>query len=267
VYQLLGGARREAIVPYATIWPGAPDGRSLEELMGIIEGQLGRAIELGFRAVKMELIFGHVATDRQLIDCIREGRRAVGDDITLMLDFGYRWHDWRAALWTLDRVQDCDIYFAEATLQHDDLVGHAKLAARVETRLAGAELAATVFECREWIERGGVDVLQPDVSRSGGLTELVRIAELAAAAGVLVVPHGWKTGITAAASRHFQAAVPNVPFVETLVPELWPSPLAADLVTPRPHVCDGAIALPDAPGLGIELVPQTLERWRLDPMV
>ena len=54
----------------------------------------------------------------------------LGDDIPLMLDFGYRWSDWRAALWTLRRVEDCDIYFAEATLQHDDLEGHARLAER-----------------------------------------------------------------------------------------------------------------------------------------
>ena len=103
----------------------------------------------------------------------------LGGDVTMMVDFGYRWHDWRDALWTLSRVEDCDVYFAEATLQHDDLDGHRKLAERVETRIGGAEFAATVHECREWLERGGVDVLQPDINRCGGLTEIRRIAELA----------------------------------------------------------------------------------------
>jgi L-rhamnonate dehydratase len=69
-------------------------------------------------------------------------------------------------------------------------------------RIAGAEFAATVHECREWLERGQVDVLQPDVNRCGGLSELRRIAELAAHHGAEVVPHGWKTGITVAAQRH-----------------------------------------------------------------
>ena len=135
-----------------------------------------RALELGFRAIKMEAFFGDLVSDRELVGCIQEGRRLVGDDTTLLVDFGYRWRDWRAALWTLNRLEDCDLYLAEATLQHDDLEGHAKLAARAETRIGGAEMAATRFECREWIEHGRVDVVQPDVNRAGGLTEMVRIA-------------------------------------------------------------------------------------------
>ena len=110
-----------------------------------------------------------------------------------------------------DALEDCDIFLAEATVQHDDLDGHARLAQVAPMRIAGAEFAATVQECREWLERGKVDVLQPDVNRCGGLTELRRIAELAFHHGAEVVPHGWKTGITAAAQRHFQAATPCCP--------------------------------------------------------
>ena len=260
-YQLLGGACHEAIRPYATIYPGVPGDRTIGELIDDIAGRFERALELGFRAVKMEAFFGDLVTDRELVRCIQEGRRLVGDDTTLLVDFGYRWTDWRAALWTLNRLEDSDLYLAEATLQHDDLDGHAKLAARAETRIGGAEMAATRFECREWMERGGVDVLQPDVNRAGGLTEMKRIAELAEDRGVLVVPHGWKTGITAAAARHFQAATPNVPFVEHLSPELFDSPLRRELVSPEPRLTDGAIELPTAPGLGIELDESAVERY------
>lgn len=262
-YQLLGGARRDAVTPYATIWPGGVKDRSLDELMGEIGAQFRRALELGFRAVKMEVVFGELVSDRELVECIREGRRLLGDDVTLALDFGYRWNDWRSALWVLNRVEDCDIYFAEATLQHDDLEGHARLAERVETRVAGAELAATVHECREWLERGRVDVLQPDVNRCGGLTELRRIAELALLHGALVIPHGWKTGITAAAERHFQASTENAPFVELLSPHLYRSPLRAELVRPEPEVRDGTIPLPTEPGLGVDLVEEVVERYRV----
>ena len=263
VYQLLGGAFREAIRPYATIYPGAVGSRTIGELMDDIARRFERALELGFRAVKMEAFFGDLVSDRELVDCVREGRRLLGDDVTMLVDFGYRWSDWRAAAWTLDRLEDCDLYLAEATLQHDDLTGHAKLSARVETRIGGAEMAATRFECREWIERGGVDVLQPDVNRAGGLTELARIAAVAELAGVLVVPHGWKTGITAAAERHFQAATPNVPFVEHLSPELFDSPLRRELVSPEPVLVDGVFELPTAPGLGIELDADAVERYRV----
>ena len=154
VYQLLGGARRDAVTPYATIYAGAVAGRTIGQMMDDIAARFERALELGFRAVKMEVLFEDLVGDRELVVCIREGRRLLGDGITMMLDFGYRWSDWRDALWTLRRVEDCDIFFAEAALRHDDVVGHAKLADRVETRVCGAEFAATLDECREWLERG-----------------------------------------------------------------------------------------------------------------
>jgi L-rhamnonate dehydratase len=161
----------------------------------------------------------------------------------------------------LAAIEECDVFLAEATLRHDDLAGHAKLAARSPIRIGGAEMAATVDECREWLERGNVDVLQPDVNRCGGLTELRRIAELAAWAGAIVVPHHWKTGISAAATGHFQAATPNVPFVELLSPAVFDSPLRAELTRPEPELEDGTLPLPTAPGLGIELVDEVVERY------
>jgi L-rhamnonate dehydratase len=262
VYQLLGGAVREAIAPYATIYQGGVKGRTLSELANATSTLFERALELGFRAVKLEVIFGEVASDRQLVDFIREGRRMLGDEITLLVDFGYRWHDWREALWTLSRLEDCDLFLAEATLQHDDLAGHARLAGRVATRIAGAELAAGLHECREWLHCGKVDVLQPDIGRCGGLTEARRIAELAELEGTLVIPHGWKTGITAAAERHFQAATRNAPLIEWLHPALYESPLRAELVRPEPTIEDGRMALPAGPGLGVELVDEAVARYR-----
>ena len=189
----------------------------------------------------------------------------LGDEITLMVDFGYRWRDWHAAKWVLDRVADCDIYFAEATLQHDDLHGHARLAHQCGVRICGAEYAATRWEVREWIEVGRVAVVQPDINRCGGLTEIRRIAEMAVLYGVQVIPHGWKTGITAACGRHFQAATPNAPFFEFLSPELYDSPLRRDLVSPEPRVIDGRMALPEGPGLGITLNEPILEKYAARP--
>jgi L-rhamnonate dehydratase len=264
VYQLLGGARRERLTPYATVWPGTVKGRTLPEMMDAIADLFERALAAGFRAVKMELFFGELVTDRELVDCIREGRRLIGDDIALMLDFGYRWSDWRDALHVLVRVEECDVFFAEATLRHDDLAGHAKLAARSPVRIAGAEMAATADECREWLERGQVDVLQPDVNRCGGLTELRRIAELAAWAAAVVVPHSWKTGITAAAAAHFHAATDNVPYIEMLSPAVFDSPLRAELTRPEPELEEGTLPLPAAPGLGVELVEEAVARYRVD---
>jgi L-rhamnonate dehydratase len=263
VYQLLGGARRQQLTPYATVWPGTVKGRTLGAMMDAIGALFERALAAGFRAVKMELFFGELVTDRKLVECIHEGRRLLGDDVTMMLDFGYRWKDWRDALWVLSRVEECEVYFAEATLHHDDLAGHAKLAARSGIRIAGAEMAATVFECSEWLERGGVDVLQPDVSRCGGLTELRRIADLAGQAGAAVVPHFWKTGISAAAARHFQAATANAPYIEMLSPLLYDSPLRAELTVPEPELENGTLPLPAGPGLGVDLVEEAVDAYRI----
>ena len=148
-------------------------------------------------------------------------------------------------IWVLDRVGDCDIYFAEATLQHDDLAGHARLAATSPIRICGAEAAATRWEIREWIERGRVAVVQPNIGRGGGLTEIRRIADMCELHGVQVVPHGWKTGITSAVGRHFQAACPAAPFFEYVSPAVFDSPLRRELVSPEPQIVDGEMALPD----------------------
>ncbi len=262
VYELLGGARRSRVTPYATVYAGPVKGRTIAQMMDVTSGLLERAVSAGYRAVKMEVLFEDLVGDRELVTCIHEGRSVLGDGVTMMIDFGYRWHDWRDAFWTLSRVEDCDVFFAEAALQHDDLEGHRKLAERVGMRIGGAEFAATVHECREWLERGRVDVLQPNIGRCGGLTEIRRIAELAGLHSAVVCPHGWKTGITAAVSRHFQAATPNSPYVEVIPAGLYDSPLREELTRPEPVIENGSLPLPDGPGLGIELVVDVVERYR-----
>jgi L-alanine-DL-glutamate epimerase-like enolase superfamily enzyme len=209
----------------------------------------------------MEVLFEHLANDRDLVAAIREGRATIGDDVELLVDFGYRWTHWRDACWVLNQLEDCRIWLAEATLPHHDLVSHAHLVDRVHTRVGGAEFATTLEECRAWLEVGHVDVLQADITRCGGLSEMRRVAEMAAQHGAEVVPHCWKTGINAAAARQLQAACTNVPWIETLVPELFPSPLRTELVGPEPTVREGRIELPTSPGLGVELNPAVLSRY------
>ncbi len=263
-YKLMGGARRERLRPYCTIFPGLSQGRPVGVLMREIGRQFEAALAAGFRAVKMEVLFYDLVTDAELVGLIREGRRMLGEGILMALDFGYRWTSWHDAKWVLDRVADCDIYFAEATLQHDDLLGHARLAAQSPIRICGAEAAATRFEIREWLERGGVAIVQPNIGRGGGLTEIRRIADLCELQGAQVVPHGWKTGITSAVGRHFQAACPAAPLFEYVSPKVFDSPLRRELVSPEPALADGFMELPTAPGLGIELNEALVERWRID---
>jgi L-alanine-DL-glutamate epimerase-like enolase superfamily enzyme len=263
-YKLMGGARREKLRPYCTVFPGLPQGRGIRELMQEIGRQFEAAVEAGFRAVKMEVLFYDLVTDRELVGLIHEGRRMLGEDIAMAVDFGYRWHNWHDALFVLERVEDAAVFFAEATLQHDDLSGHARLAEKSSIRIGGAEAAATRFEVREWLTVGKVGVVQPNIGRGGGLTEIRRIADMCELFGAEVVPHGWKTGITSAAGRHFQAACPAAPVFEYVSPLVFDSPLRRELVSPEPAVVDGFIELPDGPGLGIELNEDLVARWRAD---
>ena len=263
-YKLMGGARRNKLRPYCTIFPGLAQGRSIDELMKEIFRQFELALQSGFRAVKMEVLFYDMVTDLELIRRIGEGRRALGDDILMAIDFGYRWHNWHDALFVLERIADHNIFFAEAALQHDDLLGHARLADRSSIRICGAEAAATRFEIREWLTIGKVGVVQPNIGRGGGLTEIRRIADLCEIHGAEVVPHGWKTGITSAVGRHFQAACPAAPVFEYVSPHVFDSPLRRELVSPEPAVVDGFMELPTGPGLGIELNEELVAKWRVD---
>ncbi len=133
-------------------------------------------------------------------------------------------------------------------------------------RLCGAEFAAGRHEILEWIRVGKVAVVQPNPTRSGGFTEMMRIAELCALEGVQVIPHGWNHGIGAQAAYHFQAAAPNVPYVEYRTHRLFPSDLRRDLVHPAEQpVADGRSPLPDGPGLGVTLDDEVVRRYRVAP--
>ena len=264
VFKLLGGAQCKSLRPYCTIFPGMPQGRSIKELMAIIEKQFETALSIGFDAVKMEVLFDDLISDNELITQIRLGRKMLGDSITLAIDFGYRWRSWADAKWVLDRIEDCNIYFAEAPLQHDDLLGHARLASQSSIRIGGAEFSATRFEAREWLEVGKVHVIQSAIDRAGGFTEMKRIADLAQYYGADVIPHGWKTGITTVSSCHLQAACSSVPLFEYVSPKVFNSPLRRDLVGPEPKINNGRIAIPNKPGLGIQLNEEAVEHFRTD---
>lgn len=262
VWKYLGGARRPHCTPYATIFPGMARGKqTVRDLMKIIEKQFSQVIEGGYRVVKMEVLFYDLCSDTELIECIREGRKMVGPEITFALDFGYRWRHWHDAKYVIDRIADCNIYFAEAPLQHDDLPGHRHLASMSPVRIAGAEFAATRWECRDWIETGGVAVVQPGITRAGGFTEMMRIAEFADQKGVQVVPLAWHTGITAASALHFQAATPNTPVVEYFPTYLFDSPLREHLVSPESEIRDGKVKLPEGPGLGVTLNEEIIRKY------
>jgi len=257
VYELMGGPRRDVVIPYASVHP--PIG-TLAETERRTRELMERVIEMGYRAVKLQLVYGDIYTDADLVRMVRAARKIVGDEMTFMIDVGYRWMDSKAAIGTVKQLEDCNLYFVETPMRMDDLDGHARLAEAVSTRIAGAEMLASRWEAVDLMDRGKVDVIQPDIGRAGGLTESLRIAKLADDRGRLCTPHGWKSGLTVAAEIHLSAAAANVPFIEFMVPELWPSIIRRELISPEFTPKNGVIELPESPGLGVRLNPEVAKK-------
>jgi L-alanine-DL-glutamate epimerase-like enolase superfamily enzyme len=267
-WRLLGEQRPESrLVPYASLLPNA--GSDWEGFAEALGGQAIDASRQGFRAVKLELLTrgpyrhsGLSVPDDKLVEVIAAVRRAAGPRFAIMVDVAYGWEEWREALAVIETWAEHDVFFVETPLWSDDLDGYAELAKRSPVPIAAGEWLATRFEFECYTERGALHVLQPDVGRVGGLTEARRVAQLAAANELKVVPHGWKTGITVAATAHLAAVTPQLPFFEFVPPDVAESRLRRELVRDELVLApDGTLQLPERPGLGIELEPEALAEF------
>ena len=251
IHRLLGGPHRPEIRAYAsTLMPATS-----EETADVVAGLVGR----GFTAIKLG--WGPFGRDPDLdVALVRAARRAAGDRVELMFDIGFGWPDGDHAIRMVRRLEEFRPYWIEEPLQPDDLDGYAKLADAVETRIAAGEEDATRWGFRELIDRGRVDVVQPDVTRAGGISECLRIAHLADLRGVMTVPHSWSTGIIKAASLHLLAALPRATFFEYCVQE---TALNQALTVERFPLENGLVRFPDAPGLGVTIDDEIVDRYRV----
>ena len=267
-WRLLGGACKEHVTPYASL---LPTGDTVPTYRDSLVAKAKQAKRLGFRAGKMEVCVKGPYThnrlqepDEVIVDIVAACREAVGPDFVMMVDVCYCWTNAKEALRVLKQLEPYDIFFMETPVQLDDLEGYAYLHEHSPIRIAAGELQSTRFEFLDLMDRGKVDVVQPDVGRVGGLTEARRVAHLARVRGRLVVPHCWKTAIGIAASIHLNATSPNCPYVEFLPATLSESPLRRELVQKDFQLVEGHIPLPQSPGLGIELNQEAMERFRAD---
>ncbi len=255
VYQLLGGAYRKRMRAYSSdLMPFTPaEART----------RAAQLRDAGFTAFK----FGwgplgqSEASDTALIAAAREG---VGAENDLMIDIGLCW-DAATAIARARRFAEFNLFWIEEPLPPDDLDGYARLADAVDTRIAAGEELATCWEYAELMDRARIDVIQVDISRAGGLTESRRIAQMAHRRNLPCIPHAYSTGVLLAASVHWVAAIPNGSLVEYTVEE---SPLATaltgtGLLREPLRAVDGWIAVPEGPGLGIELDEEQVARFRV----
>ncbi len=252
IHRLLGGKLRSRVKPYASM---------LMEEPGKMRDKLQAAQGRGFRAFKIG--WGPFGRQNGKVDeaIVRESREAVGDDCELMVDAGGSdalWpHGYKWAVTTAEMLAAYEVTWFEEPLRPDDLEGYIELTRQSRLPIAAGEVLTRRQSFLPWIERRAVDYLQPDVTKVGGLTEQHRIGQYADDHNILVVPHGWNTGVGLAADLHLTAAAGNGRWVEYLTPE----PYLDDVFLTRPVIdAEGYIQVPEGPGYGFSWNPDGIEK-------
>jgi len=271
LWRLLGGYRRR-VPAYATGGFYA-EGKGVRELAD----EMRAYCRHGFRAVKLKVgrnsgIEGsplRAMADRGVCEVslaedlarVRAVREAIGPDVRLMVDANGAW-DVPTAVRMGRLLEELDVYWFEEPVWPDDLAGSAEVAAKVAIPIAGYETCSYgTVSFRDYIAARAVHFVQPDVAWAGGLTETLKIAHLAQAANLPLAPHILGSAVAVAAAAHLLGAVRNGSMAEMVFPA---HPLMGDLAR-EPLVVDGAgeIDLGERPGLGIELDPDAVKRYRV----
>ena len=249
---LLGGKWRDKVRAYgSTLFRPTP---------AAMKEAVKRYIAGGFTAVKFGWgVFGRdMRTDIKLVEAAREELGAGRD---LLVDTG--WFVERTpkeAIQVVRALEPFQPYLIEELLHPEDYDGYRQVAEAVETRIACGEQEATEWGFQELIERGRVDVLQPDLTRCGGFTVARKIVHMAERANRLVIPHSWSSDLLTAASLHLAAFQRRAPFIEFSTSQ---GPLSRLLVKDRLRMEDGFLRVPDAPGLGIEVNDAIVNQYRI----
>ena len=253
LYRLFGDAGHKSLAAYA-----AAIGWNDDEAA---ERQVGQCLEWGFRQIKVRL-------GRPLDAAVRRARFVrdlVGPDIRLMADANWT-YDVDGALVLARTLADLDYYWFEEPIVPEDEEGYRVLAAKSPIRLAAGESEFTSMGIAPLLAARCIGVAQPDVTRSGGITETRKIASLARAFHIAYGPHvGFSGAICAAASLHLGASATNFDSYECMI---FASPLRDELtiepVASRASLVEGCLPLPQGPGLGITIDEKALGRFRAD---
>ncbi|MFM9117082.1 MAG: mandelate racemase/muconate lactonizing enzyme family protein [Planctomycetota bacterium] len=254
VARLLGGYYRTQIKPYASILFDEPE--PLRDRVQAIAARGFRAIKLGWRP------FGRRNSKFDEL-LVRTARDAVGPGVDLLVDAGGSeqfWpHGYKWAKRTAEMLANYDIGWFEEALSPDDLEGFVRLREVSPVPIAGGEVLTRRQAFLPFLQRGAFDVVQPDATKCGGISEARRIAWMAQDYQIQMVSHGWNTAVGLAADLHLAAAIPVARYVEYLTP----APYIDQIITqPFQLDADGLLTIPETPGLGIELNRDALQRFR-----
>jgi len=252
VHQLLGGPLRTEVQAYAT---GLYRRKSGDPLKYLAEEAAGYAAE-GFAAVKLKVGFG-VEEDAAVTRAVRD---AIGPDVALMVDANHA-YDAVAAIRLGRMIETHDIGWFEERVRPDAIDDYCELRRCSSVPIAGCEVLTRRQSFIPWLTRGAVDIVQPDVTKVGGISEQRRIAWMAYDFGVKYVGHGWNTALGVAADLQMASAFPDADLVEFIggspyVDGILEEPFALDE--------DGWLAIPSRPGLGVTIAREKLARYTPD---
>ena len=253
VGRLLGGRYRERVQPYASLLMDKPE--KMKDNLLAIKSQGFRAFKIGWGP------FGrhNAATDEAIVKAARD---AIGPDSRLMVDAGGSdafWpHGYKWALNTAKMLADYDVHWFEEALNPDALEDYVKLREHSPVAISGGEVLTRRQSFQPWINAHAFDIVQPDVTKVGGISEERRIAYMAQDKGIRFIPHGWNTAVGLAADLHLASAFPDTDLVEYLIG----SPFIDEITVGGWKLdADGMLAIPSTPGLGMELDPDALKKY------
>jgi L-alanine-DL-glutamate epimerase-like enolase superfamily enzyme len=253
VGRLLGGRYRERVLPYASILMQQP--APLAEHLRSIRAE-------GFRAFKIG--WGPFGRHSNMLDerIVKAAREAVGAENRLMVDPGGSDAFWRGdykwALRTAEMLADYEVYWFEEPLLPDNLEDFILLREHSPVPIAGGEVLTRRQSFAPWLRGRAFDIVQPDVTKCGGISEERRIAWMAEDCGVRFIPHGWNTALGLAADLQLASAISRTDMVEYLSG----SPFIDELVVGGWKLDeDGMLRIPSGPGLGVEIDLDAVARY------
>ena len=254
VARLLGGIYRTRAMPYCSV---------LMEEPALMRDVAARAHAQGFRALKIGWgPFGRRDDSRLDEAIVKAAREGFGVGTKLFVDAGASDAYWpqglRWAIRTAHMLAQYDVGWFEEALKPDAIDDFIELRRQSPVPIAGGEVLTRRQSFLPWLVRGALDIVQPDATKVGGISEQRRIAWMAEEFGVRYIGHGWNTAIGVAADLQLAAAMPHTGIVEFIGGSPYVDGL---LTTPFTLDAEGYLEIPMAPGLGVTLDPERVARY------
>lgn len=253
IHTLLGGCYRDKVLMYASIGGGA--GMTPGDMVKTVEGYLGK----GFKAIKIRMDWGVARQDidpAKDLEMFRQVKKVTGDDIPLSFDAN-NGYSVSTAIQQGRKFEELGIYHFEEPIAQYDYQGMSEVADALDVPISAGEHEYTRWQFRDLIQQAKVDIIQPDVVKCAGISEMRKIAVLGSVYNKHFLPHQTQPTIGTAANLHVCSSIQNATRPQEYTGQ---SPQLDDLFKEPLVFEDGYIHVPQKPGLGLELDEEKLRK-------